>query len=163
MCRECDNQAFYPLPPRRSYRQPMKHMSERKRSAASRINMNQFWNQLEEFSMRREENTVDLDTLQCDEEVEMVFRLEQEDRQELSDHEEYFSAASTDSSCYCSVNSEHNSPLFFPPSPQQPKSFLSSIDQQQTRSLPLPPSFKQSRPLLELMENLRSFTLCTAV
>ena len=153
MCGECDNETYFPLPQRRSYRTSMKYISLRKRSAASRINMNQFWNQLEEFSTRREEETVDLETLQCDEEVELVFRLEQEDMEELSD-EEYFSAGSADSSCYCSVSSGSNSPLL----PLFPSSSSS-----QTKSLPLPPSFNQTKPLLELMENLRSFTLCTAV
>ena len=73
MCKHCYNLEYYPLPQRRSFSRPLKHISRRKATAATRINVNRFWNEMEEFNERRTEEYLDLDTYTCDLEVQEVF------------------------------------------------------------------------------------------
>ncbi len=140
MCGNCGyngEEPYYPLPARRrSYRRTMKPMPPRKRSAAARISVNTFWNQLEEFQDRlaatrtppavpvdvAPEDQHDLDTLECDREVEAVFvhsdggqrwYVEEEAEEELMPEEGDVgeSSVSSSSSCYCTACSSTPSPV----------------------------------------------------
>jgi len=156
MCNLCNNEERFPLPTRRSYRRTMKKVTKRKLSSQSRININQFWNQIEEFQYRREDEIVDIETLECDREVEQVFKKD-ELFEEFSDEDQFYSATgSADSTYYCSATGETPSPVWFVsyPQPSPPSPMF---------KLPQPPSFSQSKHLLELARSFKSFTLCTAV
>ena len=178
MCKDCEAYAAataFPVPAPRSYRTTMKRMTPRKRSSYARISVNRFWNQLEEFQQQRreEEDLVDMETLECDREVQQVFVNDSGNfsdyaasDEEEEDEDTFFSAAdssaSTTSSCYCSATSSAASPVYFVscPLPSPPPAMVAAHP---PRSLPLPPSFQQTKPLLHLLENLSSWTLCTAV
>ena len=161
MCKDCEY-SVYPLPTRRSYRTLMKNTTKRKLSSTTRINVNKFWNQLEDFNTRREEELRDMETIECNLEVEKVFQNDSGIFLDESDDElSYHSAAgSVDSSCYCSATSSSPSPVSFYsyPLPSPPPALP-----RPPKSLPLPPSFNQTKPLIQLMENLKSWTICTAV
>ena len=77
---------YYPVPARREFRTTMKRQTLRKQTAVQRIEMNRFWNELEEVFDRLEdvraeakvenveeaENVLN-ETLECDREVETLF------------------------------------------------------------------------------------------
>ena len=77
---------YYPVPARREFRTRMKRQTLRKQTAVQRIEMNRFWNELEEVFDRLEdvragakvdnieeaENVLN-ETLECDREVETLF------------------------------------------------------------------------------------------
>ena len=92
---------IFPLPPTRSYKKTMKATTRRKLTSSTRINLNRFWNELEEFYDRYEErkennnnNRVVLpdwsrdntdreeaenrmnESIECDREVEQVFHAD---------------------------------------------------------------------------------------
>ena len=82
----CYCQAYYPLPARRNLRTNMKRITARKSTAVQRIEMNRFWNEMEEIFDRLEdreemegktreeaENLLN-ESLECDREVESAFQ-----------------------------------------------------------------------------------------
>ena len=89
MTLSCDcgfnSEQLYPLPARRDFRTKMKRQTKRKLTAGQRIEMNRFWNELEEIfdrldnikvekvdSYEEAENILN-ETLECDKEVESAF------------------------------------------------------------------------------------------
>ena len=85
-CHQDCLQAYYPLPARRNLRTNMKRMTARKSTAVQRIEMNRFWNEMEEIFDRLEdreevegrtreevENILN-ESLECDREVESAFQ-----------------------------------------------------------------------------------------
>ena len=81
MCADCGDS--YPVPARREYRRRMNHLTVRKITAVQRIEINRFWNELEEIFDRLEEvkeeyncSTIEEaenilnETVECDHEVE---------------------------------------------------------------------------------------------
>ena len=79
-------QAYYPLPARRNLRTNMKRITARKSTAVQRIEMNRFWNEMEEIfdrledreemegkTMEEAENLLN-ESLECDREVESAFQ-----------------------------------------------------------------------------------------
>ena len=77
---------YYPVPARREFRTRMKRQTLRKQTAVQRIEMNRFWNELEEVFDRLEDVRTEVkvdnieeaenvlnETLECDREVETVF------------------------------------------------------------------------------------------
>merc|ERR1712129_168693 len=83
MCSSCG--ADYPVPGRREYRRRMKHLTMRKMTAVQRIEINRFWNELEDIFDKiegvkvSEISTIDEaqnrlnETVECDNEVEAAF------------------------------------------------------------------------------------------
>ena len=82
----CYCQAYYPLPARRNLRTNMKRITARKTTAVQRIEMNRFWNEMEEIfdrledreevegkTMEEVENILN-ESLECDREVETAFQ-----------------------------------------------------------------------------------------
>merc|ERR1712045_786441 len=77
---------YYPVPARREFRTRMKRQTLRKQTAVQRIEMNRFWNELEEIFDRLEERekveakTIEEaenilnESLECDREVESAFQ-----------------------------------------------------------------------------------------
>ena len=53
MCADCGDS--YPVPARREYRRRMKHLTVRKITAVQRIEINRFWNELEDIFDRLED------------------------------------------------------------------------------------------------------------
>ena len=77
---------YYPVPARREFRTRMKRQTRRKQTAVQRIEMNRFWNELEEVFDRLEDVRTEVkvdnieeaenvlnETFECDREVETVF------------------------------------------------------------------------------------------
>ena len=148
MCCTCGADEAFPLPPRRERRTSMKKMTLRKMSSQDRINMNRFWNEMEDFYTRQEEEgREDPWGSTCDREVEKVMgRLDSQEEQEGEATSCY---SSLHSSCYSSLRSSCSSPLDSPPGPCSP--------------LPLPPSLLHTRLLLDLVERLEGSRKATAV
>ena len=79
-------QAYYPLPARRNLRTNMKRITARKSTAVQRIEMNRFWNEMEEIfdrledrvevegKTREEVENILNESLECDREVETAFQ-----------------------------------------------------------------------------------------
>ena len=63
MCSSCGDS--YPIPVRRDFRRRMKHLTRRKTTAVQRIEMNRFWNELEEISYRLEEARIEYEEQYC--------------------------------------------------------------------------------------------------
>ena len=57
MCSSCKE--IFPLPSRREFRRRMKHSTIRKMTAVQRIEINRFWNELEDIFDKLEEKKVD--------------------------------------------------------------------------------------------------------
>ena len=156
MCCECDSASF-PLPPRRERRRTMKRTTSRKHSAQDRINMNRFWNEMEEFYSRQHEEKVE--EWRCDQEVEqamMMVRLG--DHGSLEEEEDRISCYSSASSSFSeSISSTPSSPSRGIPPRLDPTSPVAlSI-------LPMPPSIPQTRALLDLVEKMQISRISTAV
>jgi hypothetical protein len=141
----------------------MKPLTPRKRSAPSRIQLNSFWNQLEELVIPRQQDAevlyetvmepyIDPETLACDKEVEAVFSNDNSfnssllDSGEYTDSAEFLSSSSSagscwsdepdDLSCYCSAASSCSSS---PP--------LSHLAPPLAKRMPLPPGSLLPKPL----------------
>ena len=156
MCCECDSASF-PLPPRRERRRTMKRTTSRKHSAQDRINMNRFWNEMEEFYSRQHEEKVE--EWRCDQEVEqamMMVRLG--DHGSLEEEEDRISCYSSASSSFSeSISSTPSSPSRgIPPRLDPTSPVVLSI-------LPMPPSIPQTRALLDLVEKMQISRISTAV
>ena len=133
----------------------MKRETSRKHSAQDRINMNRFWNEMEEFYSRQQEEKTE--EWRCDWEVEqamMVLRLVDPGRQEEeSDRISCYSSAS--SSFSGSISSTPSSPNnLFPPL---------AVTSEVVPCLPMPPSIPQTRALLTLVERMQTSRISTAV
>ncbi len=175
MCKHCYNLEYYPLPQRRSFSRPLKHISRRKATAATRINVNRFWNEMEEFNERRTEEYLDLDTYTCDLEVQEVFVAassklagsQQDDWEQDSAYDSFNSSCSPDSLCECSVASPLvPSPAESPVHPSYHQFDLPSPPPSMPAedfSLPSPPSFTRTKHFLDMINSMSSFSLCTAV
>ena len=118
----------------------MKKMTLRKMSSQDRININKFWNEMEEFYSRQERSA---DVWDCDKEVEEVMSRVVCDQEEVE---------SNGSSCYSSANSSFSSGSSSISSPT-----LSSDP------LPMPPSLLHTTLLLSLVERLHIDRISTAV
>ena len=95
----------------------MKRETSRKHSAQDRINMNRFWNEMEEFYSRQQEEKTE--EWRCDWEVEqamMVLRLVDPGRQEEE---------SDRISCYSSASSSFSGSISS--SPSSPNNLFSSL------------------------------------
>ena len=154
MCCECDT-AAYPLPPRRERRRRMKRETSRKHSAQDRINMNRFWNEMEEFYSRQQEEKTE--EWRCDWEVEqamMVVRLVDPGQQEEE---------SDRISCYSSASSSFSGTSSSTPS--SPNNLFSPlpVTSEVVSCLPMPPSIPQTRALLSLVERMQTSRISTAV
>jgi hypothetical protein len=135
MCSDCDSPTTdYPLPPRRERRRSMKKMTSRKVSSQDRININRFWNEMEDFYSRQQDELAAC-TWSCDREVEAVTGR----------------AESPAGSCYSSASSLPSPPSSPPPAPSD------------LSALPLPPSLPHTRLLLGLVERLRISRISTDV
>ena len=156
MCCECDSASF-PLPPRRERRRTMKRTTSRKHSAQDRINMNRFWNEMEEFYSRQHEEKVE--EWRCDQEVEqamMMVRLG--DHGSLEEEEDRISCYSSASSSFSeSISSTPSSPSRGIPQRLDPTSPVL------LPMLPMPPSIPQTRALLDLVEKMQISRISTAV
>ena len=156
MCCECDSASF-PLPPRRERRRRMKRVTRRKHSAQDRINMNRFWNEMEEFYSRQHEEKVE--EWRCDQEVEqamMMVRLG--DHGSLEEEEDRISCYSSASSSFSeSTSSTPSSPSRrIPPRLDPTSPVVLPI-------LPMPPSIPQTRALIDLVEKMQISRISTAV
>ena len=145
----------------------MKHLTMRKMTAVQRIEINRFWNELEDIFDRIEDVKAAKtsiieevqyrlnETVECDNEVETAFDnfvpayilcLCDQDK---SRHEE------DNVSCYGSETSSHggrsSSQLSLLDHQDSYLSFQ-SLDHSLLHYLPLPPSFQLSKPLLELFQ-----------
>ena len=153
MCCECET-AAYPLPPRRERRRRMKRETSRKHSAQDRINMNRFWNEMEEFYSRQQEEKTE--EWRCDWEVEqamMVVSLVDPGRREEEEDR---------ISCYSSASSSFSGSISSTPS--SPNKLFSPLDMtSEVPSLPMPPSIPQTRALLTLVERMQTSRISTAV
>ena len=131
----------------------MKKMTLRKMSSQDRINMNRFWNEMEDFySRQEEEGREDGWGSSCDREVEKVMgRLHSQEQQEEEEATSCYS--SLHSSSYSSLRSSCSSPLDSPPGPYSPL----------PQPLPQPPSLLHTRLLLDLVERLEGSRKATAV
>ena len=152
MCCECET-AAYPLPPRRERRRRMKRETSRKQSAQDRINMNRFWNEMEEFYSRQQEEKTE--EWRCDWEVEqamMVVRLVDPGEEE-----------SDRISCYSSASSSFSESISSTPS--SPNNLFSHlpVTSEVLPCLPMPPSIPQTRALLTLVERMQTSRISTAV
>ena len=133
----------------------MKRETSRKHSAQDRINMNRFWNEMEEFYSRQQEEKTE--EWRCDWEVEqamMVVRLVDPGTQEEEDR----------ISCYSSASSSLSGSIS--PTPISPNSLFSpttAITSGVVPCLPMPPSIPQTRALLTLVERMQTSRLSTAV
>ena len=96
MCLEC--QQIFPLPGRRSLRRRMKRSTQRKKSSAERININRFWNEMEDF-LDRFESEKFLTTTQFE---------DYETESDIISIKDIF-YDDDDLSCYCSVSSYNTS------------------------------------------------------
>merc|ERR1712130_1855 len=142
MCSSC--QERFPIPTRRELRKRMKHSTMRKITSVQRIEINRFWNELEDIFEKLEEKKVDdkystieeaenimNETVECDNEVEAVLDNYSEEgycsgpEEEEEDREDFLSFQSQEDF----LNYQHQKPL------------------------PLPPSFKQTRNILRLFCN----------
>merc|ERR1719483_1250179 len=94
-------------------------------TAGDRINMNKFWNEMEDFYDRWNSQTKLNTTADCDIEVERVLNYAGTVPVLTNDNEE------DDVSCYCSGSSSSRSP---------------------SPSLPSPPSIFQAKMMLEIMD-----------
>merc|ERR1711881_272491 len=134
----------------------MKHSTMRKMSSTQRIEINRFWNELEDIFEKLEEKKVDdkystieeaenimNETVECDNEVEAV--LDNYVAESECDCRENYSEEG-----YCSGPEEEE---------EDREDFLSFQSQedflyyQHQKPLPLPPSFKQTRNILTLFCN----------
>ena len=135
----------------------MKRTTSRKHSAQDRINMNRFWNEMEEFYSRQHEEKVE--EWRCDQEVEqamMMVRLG--DHGSLEEEEDRISCYSSASSSFSeSISSTPSSPSRgIPPRLDPTSPVVLSI-------LPMPPSIPQTRALLDLVEKMQISRISTAV
>ena len=164
MCSSCEE--IFPLPSRREFRRRMKHSTIRKMTAVQRIEINRFWNELEDIFDKLEEKKVDdeystleeaenilNETAECDNEVEAALDNYVEephcDCKEDSFEEGYCSETEDDQD----RDSSQDNFLSF----KYEDDFLSY---QHQKTLPLPPSFKQTRSIIELFSrNSQSYFL----
>ena len=174
MCKYCDKMEYYPLPVRRSFSKTLKHVTARKQTSITRINMNKFWNEMEEFNDRRTEEYLDLDTYHCDLEVEEVFVSNKElvnpaDWEQDSAYNSFNNSCTPESLCDCSIDTSA-SPDYAVESPEP--SPIPSYQQYDLPSppaspvcanLPSPPSFSRTKHFLDMVNSMNSFSLCTAV
>ena len=135
----------------------MKRTTSRKHSAQDRINMNRFWNEMEEFYSRQHEEKVE--EWRCDQEVEqamMMVRLG--DHGSLEEEEDRISCYSSASSSFSeSISSTPSSPSRGIPQRLDPTSPVV------LPMLPMPPSIPQTRALLDLVEKMQISRISTAV
>ena len=173
MCLSCGDS--YPVPIKRDFRRKMKHSTLRKMTAMQRIEMNRFWNELEEISNRLEEVRVDYDdecstieeaqnvlneTFECDNEVEAAFATcvtnadfcwcKKDERREEENESSYWSDTSFDERCSSGDVSEDDEGY---------QSFLSEKSSSEYHNLPLPPSFKETKQLLSKFHSEMKFLL----
>ena len=163
MCSSCEE--IFPLPSRREFRRRMKHSTIRKMTAVQRIEINRFWNELEDIFDKLEEKKVDEystleeaenilnETAECDNEVEAALDNYVEephcDCKEDSFEEGYCSETEDDQD----RDSSQDNFLSF----KYEDDFLSY---QHQKTLPLPPSYKQTRSIIELFSrNSQSYFL----
>ena len=163
MCSSCEE--IFPLPSRREFRRRMKHSTIRKMTAVQRIEINRFWNELEDIFDKLEEKKVDEystleeaenilnETAECDNEVEATLDNYVEephcDCKEDSFEEGYCSETEDDQD----RDSSQDNFLSF----KYEDDFLSY---QHQKTLPLPPSYKQTRSIIELFSrNSQSYFL----
>merc|ERR1712080_263941 len=128
----------------------MKRETSRKQSAQDRINMNRFWNEMEEFYSRQQEEKTE--EWRCDWEVEhamMVVRLVDPGEEESDRISCYSSASSSFSESISSSQSSPSSPL--------------PVPSEVLPCLPMPPSIPQTRALLTLVERMQTSRISTAV
>ena len=83
---DCQTSYYFPLPVRRNFRTNMKRITARKSTAVQRIEMNRFWNEMEEIfdrledrmeaegKTREEAENILNESLECDREVETAFQ-----------------------------------------------------------------------------------------
>ena len=147
----------------------MKHLTIRKMTAVQRIEINRFWNELEDIFDRIEDvkvseiSTIEEvqnrlnETVECDNEVEAAFanNVAQDDLSLCDQDKEGGRHEEDNLSCYGSETSSHGG---------RSSSQLSLLDHQDSylsfqsqddsllHSLPLPPSFQLSKTLLELFQ-----------
>ena len=149
MCLSCDGADTFPVPLRREYRRRMKHSTARKVTALHRIELNRLWNDLEDMGQNRsKESQKDcLDqSIYCFEAIGLRDQSCQCDVL-LQDDEGPWSK------CYCSL-------LFEGHYETEEDSYFSNTEQQfyclpRHQRLPHPPSFQQTRNLVESMWLLR--------
>ena len=134
----------------------MKRETIRKHSAQDRINMNRFWNEMEEFYSRQEEEKTE--EWRCDWEVEqamLVVRLVDPGRREEEEEDRI--------SCYSSASSSFSESISSTPS--SPNKLLSplAMNSEVVPCLPMPPSIPHTRALLTLVERMQTSRISTAV
>ena len=156
----------------------MKHLTVRKMTAVQRIEINRFWNELEDIFDRLEDVRAEYEcsTIEeaenilnetADDEVEAAFTAYvDEDNICLCNQSLSVTSYEEDNvSCYCSETSSHGGRSSSQLSLEDGYVSFHSQDSFQLyqskyqKPLPLPPSFQQTRPLLEMFQkrNNKSF------
>ena len=187
MCLDC--QMGYPLPQRRSLRMRMKRDTPRKKSSSERININRFWNEMEEFLDKLENDNFITTTFDCDEEIESVFSARYSAKVISEDEDDNVSCYCSRSSCYSSraesVSSNSSTPgqlsqdieddqyqyplLYYTsnhsalPLPPGSNNRLPLPPIPLFSYLPLPPSMHSTRDMLYLMDRMDIDKLDTLV
>ena len=161
MCSSCEE--IFPLPSRREFRRRMKHSTIRKMTAVQRIEINRFWNELEDIFDKLEEKKVDdeystleeaenilNETAECDNEVEAALDNYVEEPH-CDCKEDSFEEG------YCSENEDEHVRDSFQQfqSPQIHQSFPCQ-EYPPLHNLPLPPTFRQSKLLIEIFQQRHS-------
>eukprot|EP00090_Calanus_glacialis_P005503 TRINITY_DN14263_c0_g1_i2.p1 TRINITY_DN14263_c0_g1~~TRINITY_DN14263_c0_g1_i2.p1 ORF type:complete len:184 (+),score=54.62 TRINITY_DN14263_c0_g1_i2:34-585(+) len=171
MCSSCED--CYPVPVRREYRRRMKHLTVRKMTAVQRIEINRFWNELEDIFDRLEDVRAEYEcstieeaenilneTAECDDEVEAAFTtyVDEDDTCLCKQSASVTSYEEDNVSCYCSETSSHGGRSSSQLSLEDGYISFHSQDSFQLyqskyqKPLPLPPSFQQTKPMIEMFQ-----------